>query len=201
MGSNDLRNYFLGTVVVGAVPFLLASMNKSESSCLDTSVEKEVVRSSEVESRESDEEVVEVAKKKNVVEWILDRDVYTSRSVVGGLYSDRNGNGVVDGGDERLAYTLELPWRDNNKNVSCVPEGNYDVVERASARFGQHYLLKDVPDRSYILMHVGNFPRDTQGCILVGDSKKKNYVGNSRKTMKSLRRRFKGKDVRLRIKK
>ncbi|NLL66618.1 MAG: hypothetical protein GX236_02810 [Clostridiaceae bacterium] len=65
-------------------------------------------------------------------------------------------------------YTLELPWRDNAKNISRIPEGVYKVRKRYSQRFGNHFEVLGVPDRTLILIHKGNFPEDTDGCILPG---------------------------------
>jgi hypothetical protein len=39
--------------------------------------------------------------------------------------------------------------------------------------------VQDVPARSYILVHIGNFPKDTKGCILVGQSRQQDCVNNS----------------------
>lgn len=64
--------------------------------------------------------------------------------------------------------TLELPWRNNQRNISRIPSALYSVSPRYSARFGQHLHVLDVPNRSHILFHVGNWPRNTDGCILVG---------------------------------
>lgn len=64
--------------------------------------------------------------------------------------------------------TLEPPWQDNEKKVSCIPIGKYLVFPRSSEKFGQHYLLNNVPGRDLILIHPGNTPKDTEGCILVG---------------------------------
>lgn len=65
-------------------------------------------------------------------------------------------------------YTLELPWRDNARNISRIPEGVYKVRKRYSQRFGDHFEVLGVPDRTLILIHKGNFPDDTDGCILPG---------------------------------
>lgn len=73
--------------------------------------------------------------------------------------------------------TLELPWKNNQRNVSCIPEGHYDVSAHVSPTFGKCYWIQDVKDRSEVLIHVGNYagsknPKtgksDIRGCILVG---------------------------------
>lgn len=66
--------------------------------------------------------------------------------------------------------TLELPWRDNQRNISCIPRGDYNVRKHYSPRFGYTFWLTNVPNRSEILIHQGNFNRQTQGCILVGSN-------------------------------
>lgn len=65
--------------------------------------------------------------------------------------------------------TLELPWRENQVNISCIPAGEY----RYKLRFSpgkQYYVLElqDVPGRTYIQVHIGNFTHQIQGCILPG---------------------------------
>jgi hypothetical protein len=66
--------------------------------------------------------------------------------------------------------TLELPWEENYTNISCVPIGVYKVSPRYSEKYKNHYILEDVPNRRYILIHHGNFNADTRGCILLGSS-------------------------------
>ena len=70
-------------------------------------------------------------------------------------------------------YTLELPWKDNASNVSCIPEGDYKFLphgweSNSKRRFQKVWHIQDVKSRSYILIHTGNYSRNTQGCILVG---------------------------------
>jgi len=67
--------------------------------------------------------------------------------------------------------TLELPWLDNCKGVSCIPAGTYNYNIAKSPRSGDLVLwLENVPDRSHIQIHAGNYTRQIKGCILVGDS-------------------------------
>jgi len=64
--------------------------------------------------------------------------------------------------------TLELPWKDNQRRVSCIPVGAYKCKKHRSPRFGLSLWLQDVPNRSEILIHQGNFYADILGCILIG---------------------------------
>ena len=81
--------------------------------------------------------------------------------------SDYQTEGIFIFGDFSVK-TLELPWRDNQRRISRIPKGTYNVVRHQSPRFGECFLIKDVPERSHILIHAGNFYSDTLGCVLVG---------------------------------
>lgn len=76
----------------------------------------------------------------------------------------------------KIFATLELPWKDNAKNISCIPKGSYTLVRHWSRKFPYiHLQLLDVPNRSGILIHAGNTPKDTSGCILLA----KNFAENN----------------------
>ena len=64
--------------------------------------------------------------------------------------------------------TLELPWKNNDRKVSCIPTGEYDIVPRWSQKYTNHLHILDVPDRDFILIHEANFVRQLEGCIAVG---------------------------------
>jgi hypothetical protein len=64
--------------------------------------------------------------------------------------------------------TLEPPWKDNEREVSCIPPGTYKAVRFVSPKHGTTFQLTNVPDRDSIEFHPGNSLRDTKGCILVG---------------------------------
>jgi len=64
--------------------------------------------------------------------------------------------------------TLELPWKNNETNVSCIPKGIYHVSHRESEKYGDHLIVEDVKGRTYILIHVANYVSQIEGCIGVG---------------------------------
>lgn len=65
-------------------------------------------------------------------------------------------------------HVLELPWLDNGKRISCIPAGKYWCKKRWSKKYGHHWIVVDVEDREYILIHIGNIYKHTLGCILPG---------------------------------
>ena len=74
-------------------------------------------------------------------------------------------------GEEELCVveTLELPWKENQRNISCIPEGEYEIKKRHSKKFKEHFHITGVPGRSWILIHVANFVRELRGCIAPGE--------------------------------
>ena len=76
---------------------------------------------------------------------------------------------VFDGLDKVFEFkTLELPWLDNQRNISCIRAGKYKVEKRISPKFGWTFHIKNVRERSHILIHSGNYYTQIRGCILVG---------------------------------
>ncbi len=111
------------------------------------------------------------------INLLIIRDTFTEESTIGKLYI--NGEFFCD--------TLENPWKNNVRNISCIPDGVYDVRLRlpreSASRDYLHLLVKEVPNRDYILFHRGNTSADTSGCILVGQSREQDRVNNSRLAM------------------
>ena len=65
-----------------------------------------------------------------------------------------------------LCHTIELPWRNNEHQVSCIPEGRYEITKRYSPKLKWHLWVKNVPDREFILIHTyNNAMKEAQGCI------------------------------------
>ena len=114
------------------------------------------------------------------INLLIIRETYTEESTAGKLFL--NGEYVCD--------TLENPFLNNQRNISCIPKGHYKVrlrlARESATRDYLHLLVQDVPDRSYILFHRGNTAKDTRGCILVGLSSEQNAVYNSKNAMDQL---------------
>ena len=75
-------------------------------------------------------------------------------------------NGKLECEGKFLCYTIELPWKENEKRVSCIPEGEYFLRKRYSRKFNWHLELVVVKNRSLILMHpANNALQELNGCI------------------------------------
>lgn len=66
--------------------------------------------------------------------------------------------------------TLELSYKNNARVISSIPCGHYKLVKRFSRKFKNHLHILNVPNRDFILIHLGNFFTDIMGCVIVGDS-------------------------------
>lgn len=92
--------------------------------------------------------------------------------LVRGPSTDQGTFGSLTFGSNRT-HVLELPWRDNRRQRSCVPVGTYECRLVRSPRFGHVYKLLAVPGRSHVLIHPANLAGDVElgwtsqleGCI------------------------------------
>jgi hypothetical protein len=73
----------------------------------------------------------------------------------------------VDG--ETIGYSVELPYLDNQPEISAIPVGEYDASLRAD-KGRIRIQLKGVPGRELIQLHVGNTRDDIRGCIIMGET-------------------------------
>src|SRR5690606_7814171 len=81
-------------------------------------------------------------------------------------YDSRGTNGEIWIGDGLVCYAIALPWRENVRNISCIPEGTYRLGKRYSKRFRWHIVIRDVPMLSAILIHSAkNAKRELRGSI------------------------------------
>ncbi len=81
-------------------------------------------------------------------------------------YKKSGTNGSLRYGSEKICHTIELPWRENQTFISCIPEGQYLLEKRITHERGFHLILKSVPERSWILVHPANdAEEELEGCI------------------------------------
>lgn len=92
---------------------------------------------------------------------------------------DQGTFGIFRGPSPVRFHSIELPWRGNENNISCIPNGLYRCFVRHSNKYGLAYEVENVPGRSAILIHLGNWAGDASlgyrtnsyGCILLGLSR------------------------------
>lgn len=111
---------------------------------------------------------------------ILNRFEFSDQSTIGTLDIDK---GVFS------CFVLEDTIRRVKKfGETAVPSGIYKLALITSPKFGFVPHLLEVPYFTNILIHNGNSPIDTHGCLLVGKYNKdqKNWIGESRLTHKAM---------------
>lgn len=106
-----------------------------------------------------------------------------------------------------ICFTIERPWLSNQRGESCIPEGTYLLKRRFSKRFGWHFLVNEVKNRSLILIHPANYAlKELNGCIAPVTSLAGEGLGNySKKAFEKLKGLIfpcfeRGEEVRLTIK-
>ncbi|WP_051295002.1 DUF5675 family protein [Maridesulfovibrio bastinii] len=109
-------------------------------------------------------------------------------------------------------FSIELPWRENQNSISCIPADTYLLFRRWSAHWnGFVYQFRNVPQRIAIQSHSGNVAGDKSlgyrshslGCVLLGSCICKLWgqlaVGNSRHTYRRFLNAMQGRDLLLEI--
>jgi hypothetical protein len=82
------------------------------------------------------------------------------------VYFPNGTNGQIECNGKIICNTIELPWKNNEKQVSCIPEGKYLLEKRYSAKFKSHVEIMQVPNRGAILFHpANNALKELNGCI------------------------------------
>lgn len=75
-------------------------------------------------------------------------------------------NGKLECEGKFICNTIELPWKNNETKVSCIPEGKYFIKKRYSKKFQWHLEIMNVKNRSLILFHpANNALLELNGCI------------------------------------
>lgn len=117
-------------------------------------------------------------KSNDKMELKLKRLHKTDKSTIGELSID----GVFE------CYTLEDVERDVKVySKTAIPKGQYKVIINQSNRFKKLMpLLLNVPNFEGVRIHSGNKAEDTEGCILVGQTRSLDFIGNSKKAYDKL---------------
>jgi hypothetical protein len=113
----------------------------------------------------------------------LKRFEFTEKSTIGQLIFDDFKCFTLEDKDRELKIVdpLSLIKIVKVQNKTCIPYGKYEVTTTFSNRFKKVMpLLLDVPGFAGIRIHSGNTSEDTEGCILLGTTYSKDFVGNSR---------------------
>lgn len=113
------------------------------------------------------------------------------------LSSDKCTMGYLIANGEVLCYTLELPWADNLNNISCIPVGTYSGILRYDKTDGWRIQLENVPNRTGVQIHMGNYTSQIKGCVLVGTNAKVDNcsVQNSSAAYSKLKKAFYGTET------
>lgn len=94
---------------------------------------------------------------------ILTRTSLTDKSTAGILSVTK------EDGFAWVCKTLELPDKQNQSKISCIPKGEYQCKFTMSPSFKKFtYEVQSVPNRAGIRIHSGNYTRQILGCILLG---------------------------------
>jgi hypothetical protein len=118
-----------------------------------------------------------------VMELHLIRDIRTTQSTTGIL----NVNGVQECfilEDEDRGLKSSMPLSEIKKRklqgLTCIPTGRYKVVYSFSPHFNKWLPeVLNVPGYVGIRIHSGNKPEDTEGCLLPGVTRTKDWVSSS----------------------
>jgi hypothetical protein len=107
----------------------------------------------------------------------------------GTMYVANANTPLTGAGDVQIGATMELPWRFNQKEISAIPAGSYSGHVRQDGDKGWRIELDEVKGRQNVEVHLGNWPKDSIGCILLGlgSTRKGCFVSNSGDAMKKLR--------------
>ena len=77
--------------------------------------------------------------------------------------------GALVMGGSPVCLTLEPYWRENKRNISSIPSGQYICKRVESPTYGTTFEVTNIEGRDDVLFHWGNRDNNTRGCILLGE--------------------------------
>ncbi len=106
----------------------------------------------------------------------------------------------------QMFRTIERPWKNNARNISCIPAGTYPchyLPRSASGKYRKVYHVRNVANRSGVLIHNGNLVSHSRGCIILGmktgNLGGKRAVLSSRTAMRKLNQLLDGANFNLKV--
>ena len=110
------------------------------------------------------------------------------------LLTDNSSSGfLLEPDGTIICKTLEDTDRDLNMNgeleegkiygQTAIPYGVYELKMRFSHHFNRMMpYIEGVKTHTGVMIHTGNKPTDSLGCVLVGDISGEDFIGNSKAT-------------------
>lgn len=97
-------------------------------------------------------------------------------------FTDKSSIGELSIDGEFQCFTLEDAERfEKIHGETAIPCGTYEVRMTYSPRFKQAMpILIGVPNFEGVRIHWGNTADDTEGCILLGETRGHDFIGRSR---------------------
>jgi hypothetical protein len=97
-------------------------------------------------------------------------------------FANWGGGGMVgrwQAGPSWECWSLEAPWRDNQRHISCVPPGLYELVRHSGQKYKQTWALQNHEigvgvdpqedlTRYWCVLHGANWAHELGGCIAPG---------------------------------
>jgi len=168
---SKLKNLFM-SIFQSTRPVQDAQPPAQQSPVSSTATATEVQTTVANDRRVEEEREEPVSRQATVKKFQILREADRRKQTLG-TFTYTDGNSTIF-----ICKTIELPWLNNQRMVSCIPDGIYKTVRHNSPKYGVCFWLQDVPGRSEILIHHGNYAAsinpatgtpDTRGCILVGE--------------------------------
>lgn len=139
------------------------------------------------------------------MELILKREDFTKNSTIGSL----SVNGVfecyvLEDTDRGLTSEMSLEEIEKIKQygVTAIPYGRYRIKRTKSERFSKEKgytvimpLVIDTKGFKGIRIHIGNYPKDTLGCLLMGRKKGVDCIMESTKATQQLEKKIEGAEL------
>ena len=118
------------------------------------------------------------------------RRIYTEISTIGDMLIDDNFHfyTLEDKDRQRQPDGAIIPWEPKIKVYAetAIPYGSYRMIVNRSPKYKRVMpLIQNVPNFGGVRVHVLNFAQESEGCIGVGYTKSKDFIGRSRDAFKS----------------